>query len=351
MNKQALIILFLFFTLTLFAQEKRFIKPNDSNIAIDGAFFLIKSDEKIIINRIKPEILNNPATYMHPANANTQSGVRISILTNSSTVSFIFENRNDASCWFSIAGIFKDGKLFKEIILNPKKEKELKPFTVSNPDGKKWARWTVVLPPFYGMNLKGIEIDKDSKLKSAAEKNKKPVYVAIGNSITHGTGQRAGYQTYPYIVAAKKRWNLYNVAVGGSKISWTVGEMLKNKPADFITILWGYNDWNAGFTTHNKIIPNYSKLLELLVKYHPDAKIYCILPTYSKTKTPKRGNLSFDDIKNAEKTVAEEFIKKGYNIKIIDGQKISDTTMLNDKVHFSINGAQKFAENLINKLN
>jgi len=179
-----------------------------------------------------------------------------------------------------------------------------------------------------------------------------PVYVAIGNSITHGTGQKAGYETYPFIVSQKKGWDLYNVAVGGSKISWPVAKMLSDKHIDVITILWGYNDWNAGFTPKGEIIPRYSKLLKILAKDHPDAKIYCILPTATKATAPKRGNLTLDDIRNAEKQAAESLIKKGFsNIKIINGKEISDKSLLNDKVHFTVEGAKQFAENLLKHLN
>jgi len=196
------------------------------------------------------------------------------------------------------------------------------------------------------MNFLGVDIDQDAEYKACKDENK-PVYVAIGNSITHGTGQKAGYQTYGYHLAAMKHWDFYNVAVGGSKISWPVGEMLKDKTIDYITILWGYNDWNAGFDPEKNIYPKYAKLLKLLTKHHPEAKIYCILPTATKATAPKKGTHRLDEIRKAEKKAAEDFIKKGnQNIFVIDGQSISDTTFLNDKVHFTIEGAEKFAQNL-----
>jgi len=337
------------FSLSVFSQDMKLINPNNKAINIDGAFFLDKNNDRVIINRISPEILKNKETFMRPANVYTQSGVRISIYTNSKEVSFIFEKREEASLRYSNAGIYKDGEFYKNISLIP--NNELKPLKVTNPDGNKWTEWTIVLPPYFGMNFKGVEIEKNAEIREI-KKEKKPVYVAIGNSITHGTGQKAGYETYPYSISQKKGWNLYNVAVGGSKISWPVAKMLSGKHIDVITILWGYNDWNAGFTPKGEIIPRYSKLLKILAKDHPDAKIYCILPTATKATAPKRGNLTLDDIRNAEKQAAESLIKKGFtNIKIINGEEISDKAFLNDKVHFTVEGAKQFAENLVKHLN
>jgi lysophospholipase L1-like esterase len=345
MNKSFALILLLFSMLVSYGGNKKHILPNDNNIGIKGAFFLQKSDKKVIINRISPKILDNPETYMRVTNVNTQSGVRISVNTNSENVTFLFEKRENAAHRFSVVGIYKNGELFKKIMIKPKNEK-LPDFSVTNPDGNKWTEWTLVLPPYYGMNFLGVDIDENSEYKGC-KGQKKPVYVAIGNSITHGTGQNAGYETYDYRLAEMKGWELYNVAVGGSKISWPIGKMLKKEHIDVITILWGYNDWNAGFTPEEEIIPRYSKLLELLTKHHPEAKIYCILPTATKAKTPKRGNLTLDDIRNAEKKAAEAFLNKGNkNIVIINGEDISDVTFLRDKVHFTVEGAEKFAENL-----
>ncbi len=342
--------IFMFFMVSgIQAQEKQFVKPNDKNISIKGAFFLDKSSKKVIINRIDEKILKNSETFMRPANVHTQSGVRIAVNTNSKTVTFHFEKRKNAAYRFSVMGIFKDGKLVKKITVNPKKE-ELPDFTVTNQDGSDWAEWTIVLPPYYGLNFTGITLEKDADIKPCADK-KKPVYVAIGNSITHGTGQNAGYETYDYRLAGLQGWELYNVAVGGSKISWPVGEMLKNEKIDIITILWGFNDWNAGFSPDNEIYPRYSKLLKLLAEHHPDAEIYCILPTATKAKAPKKGNYTLDAIRQAEKRAAELMAKGNKNIKIIDGAAISDTTYLRDKVHFTAEGAEKFARNLYKKMN
>ena len=282
---------------------------------------------------------------MNKKKANTQSGVSIAITTNSPEVVFNFSNRKDAQIRFAAFSVYKNGSFYK--YLSFKKEEEYKHLKLLN-DDTKMTEWRVYMPIFSGVDFRGIDIVEGSKYevsKTAAPK----VYAAIGNSITHGTGQKASNQTYSFLLAQARNWQYFNLGVGGSKISWPVAKMLKNKKLDVITILWGYNDWNAGYTIDGEIAPRYTKLVETLAKDHPKAKIYCITPTATKRIQPKRGNLSIDDIRQAEADIVKNLQENGYkNIYLIHGPEISDTSMLNDMVHFNIEGAAKFAKELEN---
>ncbi len=334
---------------TLMAQETRLIKPNDKQIIINGVFFPEKSSDKVILNRFDKKTLKAKETYMNPVKANAQSGVSILFSTNSETITFHFAKRDDTKNRMGTFGIFKNGKFVKEIKIT--KDKPVDNISVKNPDGAQWAEWMIVLPPYYGLDFKGIDIDKNSKYKKSTVQSNK-VYVAIGNSITQGTGQNGSYQTYPFLLAQKNNWQLFNLGVGGSKISWPVADMIADKKIDIITILWGYNDWNAGFKADGKIKANYTKLLEKLLKHHPETKIYCILPTATKRTAPKKGDETLENIRKAEENIVKSFQQKGYsNLFLIHGQEISDVSYLKDMVHFTVSGAEKFAANLDKKIN
>ena len=340
----ALLMLLALLSFRGFAQDMQTIKPNDEQITYQGAYFISKTDDKAIINRIAPKTLEEKECLMNPLKANTQTGVSISLATNSSKIIFHLQAREDSKNRSCIMAIYKNGILFKDITLNPKKT--LEPIIIENPNGAQWAEWKLLLPPFYGLNFLGLEIEKESDYKTIETDDQK-VYVAIGNSITHGAGQKASYQTYPYLLAEKKGWELYNLGVGGSKISWPIAEMLKDKKIDIITILWGYNDWNGGYILDKEIIPQYTKLLKILLESHPKTKIYCILPTITKRETPKKGNLTIDQIRLAEEEIIKEFQNKGYkNIFIIKGNEITELSDLKDLVHFSVDGAAKYAVKL-----
>ncbi len=327
-----------------YAQEMKTIKANDKHFSFSGAYYIENTDQTVYFNRFDTKTLKNKETLMNPLKAYTQTGVSISIASNSPQIIFHFTARENTKNRAGILAVYKDGTLFKDITLNPKKD--LEPIIIKNPNGQQWTEWKVLLPLYYGLNFSGIDVLKESDLKNVEPEAKK-VYVAIGNSITHGTGQKASYQTYSYLLAEKKNWALYNLGVGGSKISWPVADMLKDKKIDVMTILWGYNDWNAGYTLEDDIIPHYSKLLKILLKSHPNTKIYCILPTTTKRELPKKGDITIEQIRTAEANIIKELQNEGHkNLFIIKGYEITEVSDLKDQVHFSVEGAARFADKL-----
>ncbi len=350
MKSFAIIFISVLFSSQLNAQVKGFIQPDAKCITVDGALFVKKSGDKLVINRHKPEIIDMKETEAHPRNAFAQSGVSVSFATNSKNIKVMMEPRKETSLRFGIFGIYKNGKLVDSIKVLPKDADTFTGISFSNPDGG-MAEWKVLFPTYFGVHLKGLELDKGSTCK-AVKKQDKPVYVAIGNSITQGTGQAASYQTYAYRLAEKKGWQLYNLAVGGSKISWPFALELKDKNVDVITILWGFNDWNKGYTPKGEITPRYMKLVKMLADDHPDAKIYCITPTYTNATAPKNGSVTIDEIREAEVKAVKKLQKKGYkNLHIINGPDISGPENLKPKgskdvVHFTVKGAKLFAEEL-----
>jgi len=324
------------------------LTPDDAAITITGAFFLEKSPQRVVMNRFTEEVLNNDSTFMNPEKARTQAGVCIFLRTNSRKITFHFERRDSSLHRYSLLGVFRNGKLFKKVAVTADNAPDS--VAVVNPDpGGELSEWEVVLPGFYGLNFTGITVDKGSRYEKTAPP--RTVYVAIGNSITHGTGQAASYQSYPYILARKKKWTLYNLAVGGSRTSWPVATLLKGKKVDVITVLWGYNDWNAGFTKEQERT-YYRRLVEELLKAQPEAKIYCITPTFTYRTKPKSGELSLDDLRAVQTEVVGAFRKKGFdNLRLIRGESITDSTYLKPKgsrdvVHFTVEGAAKFAGQL-----
>jgi len=323
----------------LIAKETVFIRPNNDKLVVQGAFFIKKSKNKVVINRHNEEFLNHTETFVNAEKANTQSGVTILFSTNSSNITLHFQERTDAQHRQKKFGVFKNGKFYSE--------KTGPVFLIENDTKNEFSEWKIVLPAFYGIDFLGIEIDPNASLKKI-EQRKRLVYVAIGNSITHGVGQNgAGYLTYPYLLAEQKNWELFNLAVGGSKISWTVAQLLENKKVDIISILWGYNDWNSTFTLEDEIRPYYRKLLTTLRRVQPNARIYCILPTYSKRLNSKSGNDALDDIRKCQSDIISELQQKGdKQLYVINGKDITSENDLNDDVHLSVEGAKNFAAKL-----
>jgi lysophospholipase L1-like esterase len=336
--KYILSVLLLISSITVWGGQR--ISPDNKNIVIEGAMYLKYEKDKIILNRHSDQLWENENVYIAQKNARTQSGIRIILKTNSKTVKLLFSNREDAQLRnvTNFYGIYRNGEFFGVVSGDD--------LTLTSSGDI--TEWEIALPIFYGVDFAGIVIDDDAKLFEV-KRSKSPVYVAIGNSITHGAGQkRCGSEgSYPYVLAQKKGYYLYNLAVGGSRISPAIAQEMKGIKADVITIMWGFNDWNATKGDIEEIIRRYSKLLTEVRKYQPDARIYCILPSTAKNENGNDSMPPLSTVRDAERQLVESFQKRGdKKLCIIDGSKISSVDDLEGNVHFTNKGALHFGEAL-----
>jgi lysophospholipase L1-like esterase len=211
----------------------------------------------------------------------------------------------------------------------------------------------VSLPSFSEIALLRIEIDEEAELRPHARENK-PVYVALGDSITHGTGQgNASHLSYPFLLSRKLDFTLYNLAVGGSGVPVGVGPMLGDFPRiDLITVLVGYNDWNGEGKTPAEYYDRYRQLLLAVRASHPKAVIVCISPLYTARQLSKITGLTIDPFREVVYRLVREFQDQGdQQIYLVKGETITGKANLRDggikdPVHLSVEGAAQFAEQL-----
>ena len=211
----------------------------------------------------------------------------------------------------------------------------------------------MVLPSFCHVALTELSILGPSKL-SACTAEKRPIYLAIGNSITHGVGQgSATFLTYPYLLARKLNVDYFNLAVGGAKISPAIAQQLAEMPqADIITILIGYNDMMFDSKSVKEYVAAYTKYVKTIRTHQPNAKIYCISLTHTRASGNVRSGVVPEEYRVALKQLVDKCISKGDNkIVFVAGDAITSEAnlrqdLLKDKVHFSIEGARLFADAL-----
>lgn len=309
-------------------------------ISIEGVLHVDNVFGVARMDRIDGSRFSDPDFRMAKDVANTQTGVRVTFRTNSPKTKIICKEREDGrkretTYYF---GVYCDGRFIGDI---PGTD----PVITAPRSGM--HDYTVVFPIMYSVDFCGIRVGTYSSTRKART-SFKPVYVAIGDSITHGTGQvQHGSQiSYPYIIAENHGWNLYNLAVGGSKITPKVACELEDIKVDVITIMWGYNDWNQTKGDLQEISRRYHDLLENLTAVQPRAEIWCILPSTARNEVKPGYSGSLPDVREAERTVIEEFMKTraGKHLHIIEGNAHSTGNDLVDGVHFSNEGAGRFAE-------
>lgn len=272
--------------------------------------------------------------------ANTQTGARLTFRTDSPKIKILCKVREDGRLRESTFyfGVYCDGKFIGDI---PGAD----PVITSPTEGM--HEYTVVFPIMHAVDFCGIKVGTNSHTKKAKAQHR-PVYVAIGDSITHGTGQTGhGSQiSWPFIVAQNHGWDFYNLAVGGSKITPKIANELEGMKVDVITVMWGFNDWNQTKGDLAEISQRYSDLLDSLTTVQPKAEIWCILPSTARNEIRSGYNGSLPDVREAERAVIEKFMntRKGKHIHIIEGNACSTTDDLADGVHFSNDGAARFGE-------
>ena len=323
---------------------------NNPAIRYEGVWYPIIDSSRVIFNRHTDRVLEHTESGISSTSrpyAYTQTGVRIKFKTASPYFCMEFEQRQEGGH----LGLENGFAIYADSVRIAVKEK-LK-FTIDAPDSNRSILYTVLLPSLYAIDFTGLSIANGYKLEELAP-DSKPVYAAIGNSITHGTGhQSASFLTYPYILADSMNWKLYNLAVTGARTGWPISLLFKDKNVDYITIALGFNDWMWDNKPLSDKFYQYKKLLDSLVYFQPEAKIFCITPlTTTKTETQLDAPFSLQDYRTMLiRHVSRRRNLGNQNIFILHGDSLSDASMLMDGIHLSKTGSPLFADRLVEEIN
>ena len=336
------------------------IAPDSKEITVKGAHYITKKDGLVCFGRFDNKLESLPLKEkgFNWKKAQSTTGVRIFFKTDSPKVTLLFENLDSDFNRGIDYGVFIDGKFFKSYTFAGKPGSENK--LVIDSGNKVMKEYEVTLPTFANPRLKGLEIEDGCKLEAISDKKQK-VYVAMGDSITHGQGQQnATYKTYPYLLSKKLGVDYYNLAVGGGKISMLAAKQLKDwYKIDLMTILIGYNDWVFDGKTPDSYKKKYREFLKEVRLHHPETKIFCISLLYTKNHKSRKTGEKYqpDDYRKALKSLVQELQEAGdKNLFFIAGDQITSIANLQgdaapkDMVHLGIPGAKMFAEELYKKI-
>jgi hypothetical protein len=219
--------------------------------------------------------------------------------------------------------------------------------------------WRITMPTYGQVQFLGLDIDSNSELE-ILNPDTRPVYVAIGNSITHGYGQTglSSHLSFPWQVADSLNYHLYNWGIGGSKVNDIVFDnfAVTGVTPNLVTVLWGYNDFNcsnANCGYDDYILDNtlvyYENLMNDLATTFPTATIMGILPTYS-TTAPYSAIQDLDYLSYAQDSILMELQATYDNICFFDGKEVTDASSLSDAVHLNDDGATDLANRIIEEL-
>lgn len=321
---------------------KNFITPDDSKLRYNGTLYEIITKDYAELYRYSEDYLKNGMDgTINPLKARTQPGVSVSFKTNSPLIKLIFAELENSKIIKNRFTVFRNDTLTHDNI------RDLE-FTIANP-AKDTIEWEVYLPFFSGVKFLGMELESNFSLFKIPKEDK-PIYMAIGNSITHGTRLKKTVNTFPYLVAESLGFRHINLATGGSIISYETLRNFNETSPELITILWGYNDVNNK-PPIAEVILTYDSLVNSLCSKFKEADIYCILQTYTKTKFGiLNNNNTIDSLRILTRSTVEGLQKKHNNLHLIDGEKyVSSEADLSDHVHLNKQGSKKLAAGIISK--
>lgn len=211
----------------------------------------------------------------------------------------------------------------------------------------------IFLPPFANLVLKRIHLTQGHE-PLALPTPSQPLYAAIGNSITHGMGQHNTAETFAFQLAEKMDWKLFNFAVGGSTVSTTMATMITDTVPhlDHITILYGYNDFYYAETPLTEFKQELTELIQIYRLAYPIAQIYVISPLVSIHLNSRSGTQKLIDYQEGVDDLVQALILEGdFDLHLIKGRSMTQTSQLSDGIHLSPEGAAMFADSLHVKIN
>ncbi|WP_430816517.1 SGNH/GDSL hydrolase family protein [Carboxylicivirga sp. RSCT41] len=329
------------------------VNVTDKLIEVKGANYVFRDDGLLAFSRFSEETLDAPMNeaMFNADKARTNSGIRLKFKTGSSLVRLTFKPMpgQNRGCEFAVYQNEEQTDVFN---FKGDRSKTKMVLEFKNAQASE-TLFEVTMPSFANVALVDMELEEDAPLMPVDEKDQ-PVYLAIGNSITHGVGQgSATYLTYPYLLSKEMGLDYYNLAVGGAKISPAIARMTAEMPqADIITILIGYNDLMFNDKSVDEYSSAYLSYLKSIRHNQPKATIYCITLTHTRAVANERTGIKPDEFRTALKHLVYQLQSEGDNrLHLIEGDKITSednlrADVLSDQVHFGIKGAALFAEEL-----
>ena len=336
-----------FFSAIIKAEQS--IDLTNASIGTEGLLFVERANDKLEMRRFSQETLKTPLKQLglNPIKAKSLAGGAITFGTNSKTIKLSFardpedKKKNEFTAWCNGKNI--QSKVFfagqgANYTLNIKAPSE------------GMHQYKVQLPMWGQPTLTSFKIDDGAKLEAPAKKPKRK-YLAFGDSITHGVGQDFCHQSYATKLAKALAAELFNLAVGGAKVSLPAAKMSGSlKDVDLITILVGYNDLHFDKKSPEEYETKYRELINIVTETHPKAKIFCITPLFSKKPQNPETKVELKTFRAIVKKLVKE--ANNPNVACIEGDKITSIKNLRanrptDPVHLGIEGADMLASKLI----
>jgi hypothetical protein len=280
--------------------------------------------------------------------AECTSGVRLRFATEASAIRLRFLPLSDVpdSCGrdafhFDLTAA---GKRVGEASAAPGSEEAL--FTDLPSSEKVVEIW---LLPEVPVTLLGLEADAPCR----PLEDTRPRWVTYGSSLTHCVRAHSPARTWPTIVARKRGLHLTNLGFGGQcHLDAMVGIVIRDLPADVITLKLGINTIISGTLAARTYPAAIVALVQIIREKHPDIPMALISPIgYPPRETePNAVGYTISDMRRDMEAVHDRLVALGdKNLIYVNGLEVFDLDLIpryaKDQCHPDADGIEIQADN------
>ena len=329
------------------------IRPDDPRITWQGAISFQHTDQWIMPWRIPYDdrALFPPSALRE--RASMPAGVRLAFQSDTQMVAGHVETKVEPTVdpigEPGRIDLYCDGQFHGSLELA---EQETFKFQGLPPGEKLIELW---LPQYGQFRLRGLELTSGSAL--APYEDPRPRWVTYGSSITHCRAAESPSQTWPAITARKHGLNLTCLGYGGNcHLEPMVARLIRDLPADFLSMKVGINIYGSGSLNARTFIPAIIGFVQIIREKHPDTPFAVISPIFSPPRESTPNAVGFTLAAMREEVAEAVQIMKGRgdrNIHYIDGLTLFGADLaglLPDELHPNAEGyrimGQNFLENV-----
>ncbi len=211
------------------------------------------------------------------------------------------------------------------------------------------------LPQHGEFRLRHLELSDGAKVEPYDDR--RPRWVAYGSSITHCRTAASPGLTWPAVAARACDLNLTCLGYGGGcHLEPMVARMMRDLPADYLSMKVGINMYNAASIGLRTFMPAIIGFVHILREKHLDTPLTVISPIYSAWRENTENPVGFT-LSAMRAEVAEAVaLLQGHgdrNLHYVDGLELFGPEMahmLPDDLHPDAEGYQAMGRNFVDKV-
>lgn len=321
------------------------LRADDPRLAWPGAVSLQRTDEWVMPWRLPwaERALFPPDELL--GRAAMPAGVRLVLRSDTALVAGTIESHPEATQ----IDLCCDGRPLGSVALAGRDR-----FRFSNlPDGDKLIElW---LPQFGEFRLRALELSDGATV--APVEDSRPRWVTYGSSITQCRTAESPTQTWPAIVARERGLNLTCLGYGGQcHLDPLIARMIRDLPADFLSICVGINVYGAASLSPRTFRPAVLGFVRSIRERHPETPFVVISPIYSPDRETAPNGVGFTlRAMREEVAAAVEALRAGGDghLHYLDGLELFGPDLahlLPDGLHPDAEGYRMLGSNFLRRV-